>query len=441
MGKLGLIVKREYLTRVQKPTFILATLLTPLAFGLLIFVSGYMTSSSMKSQKKVLITDQSGVLKSEDLESSSISYELSNESLDEAKKSYIENGYDVLVNIPEFSDLKSKKHKASFYTEEKLSLVTLERIEDKLSDQFKNYKIEQSDISKTQLEDLKINIVMENASMTDKEASGDKSSRMSVIISTGLSYMMGFLMYMVIFIYGGMVMRSVMEEKINRIVEVMISSVKPFQLMLGKVIGVGMVGLTQLAIWLILIPAILFLTSSVMGLENATSPEAQEMMSQMEKSSDNFSAANLIAEIKAMNWGMIIPVFVIFFLGGYFIYSSLFAAVGSAIGDDLGEGQQLMMPIIVPVIIALVMVPAVFNDPNGSISVFGSMFPLFSPIIMPARLPFDPPMWQVLISIVILVATVIFMIWLAGRIYRIGILMYGKKVSFKEIGKWLFYKG
>ena len=213
--------------------------------------------------------------------------------------------------------------------------------------------------------------------------------------------------------------------------------------MLGKVIGVGLVGLTQLMIWMILIPTLLVIVSATIGLDSttATSPaEAAEMMKQMEDSGQ-LNISQLITEIKQLNWILIIPSFVVFFLGGYFIYSSLFAAVGSAIGDDLGEGQQLMMPIIIPVILAFVMVPAVFNDPDGPIAVFGSMFPLFSPIVMPARLPFDPPVWQVLISILILIASVIFMTWMAGRIYRVGILMYGKKVSFKELGKWLFYKG
>lgn len=249
------------------------------------------------------------------------------------------------------------------------------------------------------------------------------------------------MMYIVIFVYGSMVMRSVMEEKINRIVEVVISSVKPFTLMLGKIIGVGLVGLTQLTIWMILIPILLVIVSATVGVDTtSTSGDAEEIIKQME-ASGQFNIPLLITEIKSLNWLLIVPSFVIFFLGGYFIYSSLFAAVGSAIGDDLGEGQQLMMPIIIPVILAFIMVPAVFNDPDGPIAVFGSMFPLFSPIVMSARLPFDPPVWQVLLSIVILIASVIFMTWMAGRIYRVGILMYGKKVNFKELGKWLFYKG
>jgi ABC-2 type transport system permease protein len=256
---------------------------------------------------------------------------------------------------------------------------------------------------------------------------------------------MGFLMYMVIFVFGGMVMRSVMEEKINRIVEVIISSVKPFQLMLGKILGVGLVGLTQVTIWIILIPIIMTIIGMVMGggtasLDSPEMAQAQEVMQQMEEDG-SFNINTFINEFMSLNWLLILPTFIIFFFGGYLIYASFFAAIGSTISDDLGEAQQFMLPIVIPVIIALVMIPAVFSDPDGPVAIFGSMFPLLSPILMPARLPFDPPVWQVLLSIVILIASVIFFIWLAARIYRVGIFMYGKKVTFKELGKWLFYKG
>ena len=166
--------------------------------------------------------------------------------------------------------------------------------------------------------------------------------------------------------------------------------------------------------------------------------QAAEAMKGMQEQPDMI--AKVLTEIKAINWAFIIPVFIIYFLGGFFIYSSLFAAVGSAVSDDLNESQQLMVPLMIPVIIAFIMLPAVFNDPDGKVALFGSLFPLFSPIIMPARLTFDPPMWQVALSLLFLVIGVIFFAWLAGRIYRVGIFMYGKKVTFKEIGKWIFYK-
>lgn len=442
MNKLWLIIQREYLTRVKKKTFILATLLTPLGFGLIMFISGYLAGDSMNAQKKIAVVDQAGIIDATDLSNDNYAFEISKLPLAQMDTSYSRKGYDVLLNVPPLKDLKSSEHKVDFYSKEKLSLVVVDKLEKTMARALKQYKVSQSPIDQEALNDLEISVSLDNAIKTESDGEGDTSSKMSIGISSGLSYLMGFLMYMVIFLYGSMVMRSVMEEKMNRIVEVMISSVKPFQLMLGKLIGVGFVAITQLLIWIGLIIVIFFVMSKTMTVDPATaadmSGEAGKLV--QDASSGDFMT-NFLTEVKALNWVFILPSFIVFFFGGYFIYSSLFAAVGSAMGDDLGEGQQLMMPIFIPVIIALSMVAPVMNNPNGSVAVFGSMFPLFSPILMPARLPFDPPMWQVLLSIVILIASVAFMTWLAGRIYRVGILMYGKKVSFKEIGKWLFYKG
>jgi len=439
MNKLWLIIQREYLTRVKKKSFILVTLLTPLGFGLLMFVSGYLASNSMNSKKRIVVVDESKILNEEDLSNSQYDFDITTLPLNEIDTSYNQLGYDLLLNVPAINDLSSTTHNVDFYSKEKLSLVALQQIEGKMSKSLKAYKISKSDIDQETIDQLEINVTLDNAVTSDLD--GDKSDKVSIGVASALSYLMGFLMYMVIFIYGSMVMRSVMEEKINRIVEVMISSVRPFQLMLGKITGVGLVAMTQLFIWIILLFGIMAVFSSTMTPDPSIAAsgmgEAGEMIAEMGAQSD---MTNLLRGIKSLNWLLIIPSFVMFFLGGYFIYSSLFAAVGSAMGDDLGEGQQLMMPILIPVIIAISLVFPVLNNPNGNLAVFGSMFPLFSPILMPARLPFDPPVWQVILSMIILFASVAFMIWFAGRIYRVGILMYGKKVSFKEIGRWLFVK-
>jgi ABC-2 type transport system permease protein len=251
---------------------------------------------------------------------------------------------------------------------------------------------------------------------------------------------MGFMMYLVIFIYGSMVMRSVMEEKLSRIVEVMVSSVKPINLMMGKLIGVGGVGLTQLALWAFLIPIVLAIAHALIpGVDPSTMTGMGNVTQVNEGSFDNFSFHQVYDTIFSMKWWLILPVFIIFFLGGYFIYSSLFAAMGSAINEDMGEGQQLMMPIVIVVLCAFYMLFPVLSNPNGSLAVFASLFPLFSPIIMPARLAFDPPWWQIVLSIVIMLCTVWFFIWLTSRIYRVGILMYGKKATIKEMIKWIRY--
>ncbi|HMS97629.1 MAG TPA: ABC transporter permease [Saprospiraceae bacterium] len=443
MNKTLLIIKREYVSRVLKKSFLLVTLLTPLGIGLVIFLAGLFAAKGSQSTKRIVVKDESAMLSAKALEGKEITYELSNELLDSLKKNYVDKGYDILVHVPPYSDDTVATHQISYFSKEKLSLLQIEKIEEKMENVFRDYKLEHSTLDKVALKKLDVNVKLENAMLSEnnKDAVGDKSSKFSSAIASGLSYGMGFLMYIVIFVFGSMVMRSVMEEKINRIVEVMISSVKPFQLMLGKIIGVGLVGLTQLAIWMIIIPIIITVAGVAMG-GPATTPEMAQTTEAIQKiQQENPEVMQVfLKELSSINWALILPVFVIFFLGGYFIYSSLFAAVGSAVGDDLGDSQQLMMPLTIPVILAMVMIPAVFTNPNGPLAVFGSMFPLFSPIIMPARLPFEPPIWQIALSIFFLVAGVIFFTWVAARIYRVGILMYGKKVTFKELGKWMFYK-
>lgn len=271
-------------------------------------------------------------------------------------------------------------------------------------------------------------------------SSSAATGKLNIIIGTALGGIMGFLMYMVIFIYGSMVMRSVMEEKLSRIVEVMVSSVRPIQLMMGKLIGVGGVGLTQLAIWAVLIPILLLVVTAFLPGADPSQLSDMQNMSQIDQESfDGFSGQQIIAAIFNVKWWLILPVFILFFLGGYFIYSSLFAAMGSAINEDMGEGQQLMLPIVLVVLIAFYMLFPVLSNPNGNLAVFASLFPLFSPIIMPARLAFDPPWWQIVLSILLMLGTVWFFIWLTSRIYRVGILMYGKKATIREMIKWLRY--
>ncbi len=449
MNKLWLIIKREYLVRVKKKSFIITTLLTPIGIGLLVVLSAYLTAKGGQASKNVLVKDDSGIFSEAKVQSKLFSYDFSKAPLDKLKEDYKEQSYDLLVYIPEFTDLSETKHEVEYYSQEKLSISTIESIESKIGSAFKEYKISQSGIGRDVYDSFRMNIELENgASGADKdgnEKSGeDTSSKLSILIGTLLGGLMGFIMYLVIFIYGSMVMRSVMEEKINRIVEVIISSVKPTQLMLGKVLGVGGVGLTQLAIWLILIPTVVIGAGLIVG-GGADPATLQELSNQAgnipTEDLNNFEFNNVIRELTNMNWWLIIPVFVLFFFGGYFIYSSLFAAVGSAMGDDMGEGQQLMLPIMLPVILAFIMMQGTLQNPNGGMAIFGSLFPLTSPIIMPSRLAFDPPIWQVGLSIILMLLSCWFFAWLAGRIYRVGILMYGKKITFKELGKWIMYKG
>ncbi len=437
MNKLWLIIKREYLIRVRKKSFLLITLLAPLAFATLTIgmgvLSGYMAA---KEKKKIIVKDDSGIFKKFNNAKNGNIYEFTSEPLDSIKETYDERGYDILVFIPPY-DGESKKIKAQYYSKKKPGLITLEKVENHIGRAFKDYKIDKSDIDKDLINSFSVDVSMENALSDSKN---DKTGKLSVIIATALAFVMGFLLYMVIFIFGTQVMRSVMEEKINRIVEIIISSVKPFELMVGKVIGVGAVGLTQLIIWIIFIPVIMAVASAIFG-GGIESTDLTGMQGQINPDDfKDFNISQIINEFFSLNWWVILPSFILYFLGGYFLYSSLFAAVGSAIGDDQGESQSLIMPITIPVIFAMIIMMNAVNDPDSPLAVFGSMFPLFSPIVMPARLPFDPPIWQVIVSLVLLILTCVLFIWFSAKIYRAGILMYGKKLSIKEMGKMLFKK-
>lgn len=440
-NKVWIVAKREYLTRVQKKSFILVTLLTPIGIALFSLVMGLIMNAGGKSDQRVVIKDDTGIIKQIAAEDKSFPFEFSESDLGKLKEDYNYMGYDLLVYIPALRDTSAMSISASYYSREKPSLVLLESIESRLADQIETYRMRKSNIDQKLLDSFRARINLENGALDpNNPESSVTAGKLNIVIGTALGFVMGFMMYLVIFIYGTMVMRSVMEEKLSRIVEVMVSSVRPIHLMLGKLIGVGCVGLTQLALWAFLIPIVLTIASAfIPGVDPADMSAMGNVAQMSEESFDNFSAQQIISAIFNIKWWLILPVFILFFLGGYFIYSSLFAAMGSAINEDMGEGQQLMLPIVIIVLMAFYMLFPVLSNPNGSLAVFASLFPLFSPIIMPARLAFDPPWWQIVASIVIMLLTVWFFIWITSRIYRVGILMYGKKATIREMIKWLRY--
>ena len=440
-NKIWIVARREYLSRVQKKSFILVTLLTPLGIALFSVLIGVIMSAGGNADHNIVIKDDTGIIQKIAAEDKDFPYEFSSKEVSVLKEDYASLGYDVFVYVPSLRDSATMRIAASYYSKEKPSLVLLESIESKLADQIEIYRMRKSNIDQKLLDSFKADITLENGAMDLNDVSGSPATgKLNIIIGTALGGIMGFLMYMVIFIYGSMVMRSVMEEKLSRIVEVMVSSVRPIQLMMGKLIGVGGVGLTQLAIWAVLIPILLIVVAAFLPGADPSQLSNMQNMSQVDQESfDGFSGQQIIQAIFNVKWWLILPVFVLFFLGGYFIYSSLFAAMGSAINEDMGEGQQLMLPIVLVVLIAFYMLFPVLSNPNGNLAVFASLFPLFSPIIMPARLAFDPPWWQIVLSIILMLATVWFFIWLTSRIYRVGILMYGKKATIREMIKWLRY--
>ena len=444
MNKLWLIIKREYLSRVTKKAFILGTLLTPLGIGALIYLNIKLASYKDDNAQNIAIKDESGILTQSPENESNIIFTLTKEPLEKLKTQVLAKKYDGVLVIPRLNDPMSKKFTLKYYSDDKLGGSMTNDIEEKIADAIRKYKINALQLDTSKIAALKTRIEIDPDPITGTK----NASSISGYVGMAIGGMMGFIMYLSVFIYGMMIFRSVMEEKTSRIVEVMISSVKPFQLMLGKIVGVGAVGFTQFFIWFLLIGLISTGIATMTGGEAAQQMAANSQMQAaqgagaevMKEAQSAGEMGKVIAEFQNQNWAAILPLFFIFFLLGYFMYAALFAAVGSAVGDDQGEAQSLTLPITIPVILAIYIMMTAVRAPESSLAVWSSIFPLFSPIVMPARLPFGPPAWQVALSITLLVATVIGLVALAGRIYRVGILMYGKKVTFKELGKWLFYK-
>jgi ABC-2 type transport system permease protein len=316
-----------------------------------------------------------------------------------------------------------------------VSLSTKSKIEKIINKAIEKKRLKDAAIDPDKYKAISSDISIDNTVDSEK---GDKKSVAGVAF--GVSFAAGILIYMILIIYGTMVMRGIMEEKTNRIAEVIISSVKPFQLMMGKIIGIGGVGLTQFLIWIVLMfflqlaiplmfPA-LFHNISEQGINAAA----------LSKGSSPSMLVTITEGIRALNITKIVLCFIFYFIGGYLLYASLFAAVGSVASEDQQEAQQLVFPILMPIIVGFVIMTKAANDPDSSLALFGSLFPLTSPIVMMGRITYDVPWWQLALSMVLLVACFLLFTWLTAKVYRTGILMYGKKVSWKEMMRWAFRK-
>lgn len=441
MNKIWLIIKREYSTRVKNKTFLLTTFLAPL--GIVVFggALGLIMSSESDEKKEIVVVDTTNLLNGEVNATDNIIFTFTNDDLATSIDAYKEGTNDGVLEIQAITDPKVAKYNVDFHSDEQLALDESSKLKRSISKKVRNYKLRELNISEDLLSNLDTDIsIQPNMVKSDK-----KVSSMTSLVGAALGGVVGYAMFFIILIYGMQVMRSVMEEKISRIVEVIISSVKPFQLMMGKVIGVGLVGLTQITIWLLLSVLLFTIGSTVFGLD-ATSMAAPnldpELQAQAEAAfSNKEKLGQVFTELAQLNWWKIIPLTLFYFFAGYFAYASLFAAVGSAVGEDINEANSLTMPIMMPLVFAVYIGFKAVESPNSTVAVWGSMIPLLSSIVMPSRLPMDPPMWQIAVSVISLLAFVVFFTWLAGRIYRVGILMYGKKASFRELAKWIFYKG
>ena len=438
MNNTWLVIQREYISRVKKKSFILTTLLTPLAILIFIAMSALIFSYKSDEKQRVIISDPGNLLEDTIVNSRRFEFEFSDVPIEELKQAYLETDIKGILLLPPLDSLSVTKYIAIFYSDDQLDVESNRFLKSRIGKRIREYKIIGLGLDKKSLESLTTDVEINPESVSSGQ---EDRSELTGIVASAIGGIMGYFMFFVIFLYGAMVMRSVSEEKISRIVELIISSVRPFDLMLGKIIGVGAVGFTQLAIWLVLIPVVTWIGTYFFGVSPSEMTDVGVGYNPTDISESTQQIAGVLSELKAMNWLLIIPLFIVYFIGGYFIFAALFAAIGSALGDEINESQSLTLPVVLPVVLAVYIMFQVIREPHSTLAVWSSIFPLFSSIIMPARLAYDPPAWQILLSLILLLATVIFMVWMAGKIYRVGILLYGKKAGFKELWKWLRYKG
>ncbi|QEC66824.1 ABC transporter permease [Panacibacter ginsenosidivorans] len=433
MNKILLIARREFLTRVQKKTFLLTTILLPLIifgfYAMIIYFSVHGGSSvNIAVADNAHIFDDS-ISKTDD---ANFSFVKAN-SAEELRQQVTAGKYDGYIFVPASIDIAGKDS-IQLVSAKSIGLISRGSIQDVINNKLEEKRMLALNISKAQLDSVHRKNEIKFSTISGSEDSDAKAG-----ISYVVGMISGFLIYIILFIYGTMVMRGVMEEKVSRIAEVIVSSVKPFQLMMGKIIGIGAVGLVQFLIWIVLVVGTRVLLFSIFPELSGAMPGASA--AQQVQASDVASAMHTLGQI---NWPMIIGCFIFYFLGGYLLYSSLFAAVGSAVNEDPQDAQSLTLPIIMPIIFAIVIMMKAVNDPSSGLAIFGSLFPLTSPIVMMARIahgvPDTVPYWQLITSMLLLILGFLGTTWVAAKIYRTGILLYGKKVTPKEMWKWAFRK-
>ncbi|MCH4821630.1 ABC transporter permease [Gramella lutea] len=431
MRNLRLIINREYLARVRNKTFIIMTFLSPLIFVGMIILIAYLSMLNSTEQKIIGIYDESEIFVAEFKDAEQVQYlDYSKKSLAEARKEVLENEYFGLIHISEL-DKETGKPEVEFLGKDSPGFGTVENIEKTISDKLTRDQLIAKGIDISEIDKAKASIDVEIQNF-----SGEQSSKMSNYIKMFFGGAAGYLLMMFIIIYGNMVMRSVIEEKTNRIIEIIVSSVKPFQLLLGKVLGTSLAGITQFTVWIILGTVLLLGVSSFLGIDPA---QAQTPASAAINGAAQPEINQLVIDIMKLPYASLLSFFVIYFLGGYFLYSAIYAAIGAAV-DSETDTQQFMFPIILPLILGIyVGFFSVVENPHGTVSTIFSIIPLTSPIVMLMRIPFGVPWWEIAISISILIATNFGVLWISAKIYRVGILMYGKKPTYKELFKWLKY--
>ena len=440
MSNVHLIIRREFNERVRKKSFIVATLLMPVLMLGLMVAPALIMQFSRGDEKRIAVIDESGIVAPRLESGDELRFEPTELAVEEARRELTDRfgvlyiGGDVLTN----------PGNVRLYANASSSLMLESSITNRIEQILEAEKLKRYDIENLSqiLDEVKTKVTMQTF-RNDKSQEEDSQAQ-SPIVATVLGYVLGFVLYMFLLIYGSMVMQSVIEEKNSRVLEVMVSSVRPFDLMLGKILGVALVAVVQVVVWGVLICGVggallpsLMPADVMAGVQamQAGTPDAAAV-------ADNLDPEMLAAVAAMTDLGYALKIFVcllLFVFGGYLLYSAMFAAVGSAV-DNVQDASQLQLPITLPIILALLMMLAVIKDPDSQLAFWFSVIPFTSPVVMMARIPYDIPMWEIGLSLALLYATFVGMVWLAAKIYRVGIFMYGKKPSFKELAKWVRYK-
>ena len=447
MNKIFLIIQREYLTRVRKKSFLVMTILGPLIFATFLFVPGWLATMEDKEVKDIAVVDSSMLFHNILPETEYIKFHyLNNTGIDELRNSFRSSPYHAILFIPQ-NIIASNS--LILYSDKQPSLSTRMHISNVIENEIEKQKLITHEIENLSviLKSIETKINLRSIIWTDEGKEKESHTELSMI----LGYAGGMLIYFFIFLFGSQVMRGVIEEKTSRIIEVIVSSVKPFQLMMGKIIGVGLTGLTQFILWIILTLLFFNIAQKAFFPEFSKTPTeqvlSQDIMSRQispgnlaEEETETDFLKEIYSSLRDVHFGYLLGLFIFFFLGGYLLYASFFAIIGSAV-DNETDTQQFMFPVTVPLIAAIFIMINAINNPEGPLAFWFSMIPLTSPVVMMVRIPFGVKAWELSLSAAILIVTFIGSTWMAAKIYRTGILMYGKKVNYKELWKWLTYSG
>ncbi len=434
--KTAIIIQREYLSRVKKRSFIITTLLLPLLFIVFMVGTSYLATKSTR-EKNVVVVDQSGLIKDKLKSTNSVKYSYSDLSVEQLKEQLYADSFTALVYMPKF-DL-DKPQTFEIFSNENLGTEVASNLRNQVNELVRAERIRLAGIDEDKYKSASADMVSFQYIVGKEEKKGNTD------LATVIGMASGFLLYIFMLLYGASVMTSVMEEKTNRIAEIIVSSVKPFQLMMGKIVGVALVGLTQVALWVLFLVIVgMVAMPFISGMQ--VDPEQAKALSEQAMAGGNNEAMQLVTTfmqtgtLEGVNLITTFCWFIFYFLGGYFLYAALFAAVGSLVNEGQQDAQQFSTIITLPIIFSIIIMSTAIKDPNSGLAVFGSIFPLTSPIVMMARIPFGVPTFQLLMSVLCLAGGFVLTTLLAAKIYRTGILMYGKKITMKEVGKWIIRK-